>query len=135
MFGNFLTQFGLDFPFQTLDAQGGLFAPNAPTENQQPLGAAAPGGAGTGLNMTQPATNAVQAPPGATGGGATPPKMTDPGQAGLPQANAAPTPSPLASPLAPGGGSSFGQPQNQLLPDPAPAAGVGSQFNGMKQNG
>ncbi len=129
MFGNFLEQFGLSFPLQTLDAQGGLFAASAPQpdgQNGMPLGGSAPGGAGTGLNIAGP----VAHDPGpATPGQITPPKMTDPGQAGLPQQPAAP--SPLASPLAPGAGSGFGQPQNQ--PDnPAPAAGVGNQFTNGK---
>ena len=127
MFGDFMKQFNLDFPFTALDAQGGLFGANAPQEGQPPLGGpAAPGGAGTGLNISTPAPASAPGPAGP--GTITPPKMTDPGQAGLPQQQQ-PQQSPLASPLAPGGGAGFGQLQPQPQPDPAPAAGVGNQFN------
>jgi hypothetical protein len=130
MFGNFLDQFGLNFQLPDANAQGGLFGPDAQQPAQQPPGAPpAPGGAGTGLNMTQPVTGAAQAPPGVTapGGGNNVQPVTGPQQQ-------PPQPSPLASPLAPGGGSSFGQPQNQQ-PDPAPAAGVGSQFGNNGKTG
>jgi hypothetical protein len=122
MFGNFLTQFGLDFPFQTVDSQGGLFGAVAPTDAQAPAPATAPGSEIT--------------PPPAAGAGKAPPSVTAPPSGGNnlqpvapPAATAPPAPSPLASPLAPGGGSGFqGQPQN----DPAPAAGVGNQFTNGK---
>jgi len=123
MFGDFLQTFGLDFPLQQTDAQGGLLGFNAPLGGQPSMGTpAAPGGAGTGLNMEQPVTGAAKAPPPgviAPGGGNNVQPVT------APQAPA--SPSPLASPLAAGG---FGQPQNQ--PDPAPAAGVGNQFTNGK---
>lgn len=131
MFGDFLSQFGLDFSLQTDNSQSGLFGPNAPTEGQQPLGTSlAPGGAGTGLNMTQPVTGGIQTPPGVTapGGGNNVQPVT------APQGPAPGGPSPLASPLALGGGAGFGQPQNQQ-PDPAPAAGVGSQFGNNGKTG
>ena len=126
MFGNFLQTFGLDFQLPDMNPQGGLFGPDAaqpPAFGTPP----APGGAGTGLSMAPPATGgpapgAAQAPPGAIA--APPPAATNPG-AGSSQAPPGAT-SPLASPLAPGAGTGF---QNQT-PDPAPAAGVGSQFNG-----
>src|SRR6202044_2463969 len=122
MFGDFLQTFGLDFPLQAADAQGGLFGLNAPTGGQPSSGSTppAPGGAGTGLNMAQPVTGGgAKAPPGVTAPGNNMQPVT------APQAPPATSPSPLASPLAAG---SFGQPQNQTVPDnPAPAAGVGSQ--------
>jgi hypothetical protein len=121
MFGDFLQTFGLDFPLQAADAQGGLFGLNAPTGGQPSSGSTppAPGGAGTGLNMTQPVTG---------GGAKAPPGVTAPGNNMQPVAapQAATSPSPLASPLAAG---SFGQPQNQA-DNSAPAAGVGNQFSG-----
>ena len=135
MFGSFMQNFGLDFPLQAADAQGGLFGPNTPTPDATLGGPAAPGGAGTGLNVSPPASTAVKAPPGITGGagnitpplgGGGQPQPTSPASFAAPQAAA---PSPLGSPLAPGAGSGF---QNQPAPDPAPAAGVGSQF---KQQG
>ena len=165
MFGNFLSNFGLDFQLPQANAQGGLFGSDAPVEGQPPLGGpAAPGGAGTGLNVSPPASTAAKAPPGITGGAGN---MAAPGSGGSPasfsqrfprgawdpqgqgpsidqafsnvnteyplgnalrQQQPAP-PSPLGSPFAPGAGSGF---QNQPAPDPAPAAGVGSQF---KQQG
>jgi hypothetical protein len=127
MFGDFLQNFNLQFPLQGADAQGGLFGQNAPTQDQPPLGGpAAPGGAGTGLNMAQPASGAGKAPPSVT---APPSGGNNLQPVAPPAATAPPAPSPLASPLAPGGGSGFqGQPQN----DPAPAAGVGNQFTNGK---
>jgi hypothetical protein len=126
VFGNFLQTFGLDFPLQAADAQGGLLGFNAPVAGDPSMGTAPPpGGAGTGLSMAPPATGgpgAAQAPPGVIA--APPPAATNPG-AGSSQAPPGAT-SPLASPLAPGAGTGF---QNQT-PDPAPAAGVGNQFNG-----
>jgi hypothetical protein len=125
MFGNFLQQFSLDFPLQSADAQGGMFGLNAPVAGDPSAGTTppAPGGAGTGLNMAQPASGAAKAPPSVT---APPSGGNNLQPVAPPAATAPPAPSPLASPLAPGGGSGFqGQPQN----DPAPAAGVGSQFN------
>ena len=129
MFGDFLKTFGLDFQLPDQSPETGLFGSNAPQSGQPPLGGpAAPGGAGTGLNMAQPVTGGIQAPPGATapGGG----NNVQPATASQPQQP--PQPSPLASPLAPGGGAGFGQPQNQPQPDPAPAAGVGNQFSNGK---
>jgi hypothetical protein len=134
MFGNFLQNFGLDFPLQSADAQGGLFGPNAPTPDATLGGPAAPGGAGMGLDVSPPASSAVKAPPGITGGagamtpppGGNQPQPTSPASFGAP--GQAP-PSPLASPLAPGAGSGLNQP----VVDPAPAAGIGSQFSGGQQ--
>jgi hypothetical protein len=77
MFGDFLSNFGLNFP---VDVNGGLF-PQAPT-------AAAPPQSGVGT-------------PGATG--TSTPAPTGSPAAGVGQAGAATTsPSPLASPLSPG---------------------------------
>jgi hypothetical protein len=100
-----------------------MFGLNAPVTGDPSMGTAppVPGGAGIGLNMTQPVTG---------GGAKAPPGVTPPGNnmqpVTAPQAPPATSPSPLASPLAAG---SFGQPQNQT-DNPAPAAGVGSQFSG-----
>ena len=136
MFGNFLEQFGLNFQLPDQSPDSGLLGASAPQQGQPPLGGpAAPGGAGTGLNVSPPASTAAKAPPGITGGagnitpppgGGGQPQPTSPASFAAPQAAA---PSPLGSPLAPGGGSGF---QNQPASDPAPAAGVGSQF---KQQG
>ena len=98
MFGNFMQNFGLDFPLQQADAQGGLFGPNAPTPDATLGGPAAPGGAGTGLNMHPPASTTAPAP---AGGISAPPATANAAGAtgGQP---AAPAPSPLASPMAAG---------------------------------
>ena len=124
MFGDFLQQFGLNFPLQSADVQGGLFGLNAPVPGDPsvgtaPLAPAAGGGKGSPAIGNPAAALPDQAI--ATPTAPTPAKMTDP---------AAPQPaqqSPLASPLAPGGG---GFSQNQPQDNPAPAAGVGSQFVG-----
>jgi hypothetical protein len=127
MFGSFLDQFGLNFQLPDQSVQSGLFGANAPQQGQPPLGGpAAPGGAGTGLNMLQPSSGAAKAPPGATAPGTItpPPAATNPGAGSAQAPPGVTTSSPLGSPLAPGAETGF---QNQA-PDPAPAAGVGNQF-------
>jgi hypothetical protein len=107
MFGsNFTANFGIpEFPFQGTDAQGGLFAPNAP-----------------GQDMSQNAAPGPAAPMG----GITPAI----GQPTAPQSATPAAPSPLAGgPLSPGGAA----PQQPAAPDggmmtPPPAAGIGSPF-------
>lgn len=124
MFGNFLQTFGLDFPLQQADAQGGLLGLNAPVQGDPSMGTtplpspmAAPGSGG----------GAAKAPP-TIAAGATPPPAATPQQPQQPQQ------SPLASPLAPGqsqlAAPVFGG--NDPAQAPAPAAGVGSQFSGGK---
>ena len=131
MFGNFMQNFGLDFPLQQADAQGGLFGANAPQAGEPPLGGpAAPGGAGTGLNMTAPATGG---PPPGPGGPLAAPGVITPPAATNPAGSGSAAPSPLASPLAPGGGASALQQPPPPADNPAPAAGVGSQFSGGQQ--
>lgn len=103
MFGDFFQNFGLNFPFQGADPQGGLFGQNAPAPDQAGLGGpATPTGAGQG----QPP---ISAPAAGTGPAS-------------PLAN----PSPLAPP------NSFSPPKPANQPPnvtaPAPAAGVGSLF-------
>jgi hypothetical protein len=128
MFGNFLQNFGLDFQLPDQNPQSGLFGSNAPQAGELPLGGpAAPGGAGTGLNMHPPASNATPSPAGIIN---PPPAATNPAGNGAAQ----PSPSPLASPLAQGQTNGAGLLQLPPTDNPAPAAGVGSQFNGMKQN-
>lgn len=115
MFGDFLQQFGLNFPLQAADVQGGLFGLNAPVPGDPSVGTAPPpmaapgggvGGAKAPLGANASAALPVTAPPPAT-------------------AQQQPQQSPLASPLAPGQGQLGGLSQNE----PAPAAGVGSQFS------
>lgn len=123
MFGDFLQQFGLNF---SVDPQGGLFAPAGPPDQPgNALAPPAPGGPGGGLNMAAPGGGSAKAPPGVT---APPGTITpSPAPATAPQPATA-VPSPLASPLALGGGGANGTlapPQNEPA---APAAGVGSQF-------
>jgi hypothetical protein len=129
MFGNFLEQFGLNFQLQDQNAQGGLFGTDIPQTAQQPPAAGvAAGNAGT--------TGLSSAPPP---GVAPPPGAAPPGFIGAPNSTnpaalsgQSPTaPSPLANPLAPGGmgGAFLGQTQPPPTTDPAPAAGVGNQFN------
>jgi hypothetical protein len=98
MFGNFAENFGLNFPLQGADVQGGMFGQNAPAPE---TGGASQGG--------------LPAP--------TPPPAAAPA-AGMAAPSAAPQSSPLASPLGPGQQQ---QPQPSL-PDQAaaPAVGVGS---------
>ena len=125
-----MANFGLDFPLQQADAQGGLFGANAPQAGEPPLGGpAAPGGAGTGLNMTPPVTGGPAPGPGVAQGA---PGVITPTAATNTAAPGAAAPSPLASPLAPGGGASALQ-QPPPADNPAPAAGVGSQFSGGQQ--
>ena len=113
VFGNFMDNFGLSFPLQQADAQGGLLGPNTPTPDATLGGPAAPGGAGTGLNVSPPASTAAQAPPGITGGagnitppsgGGGQPQPTSPASFAAPQAAAPWIP---RQPLALGGGSGF----------------------------
>lgn len=118
MFGDFLQQFGLNFPLQAADVQGGLFGLNAPVPGDPSVGTAPPPMAASagdvGGAKTPPATAATAAPPVS----ASPPPAAPQQQ---------PQSSPLASPLAPGQ-SQLGPLQNEA----APAAGVGSQFIGGK---
>lgn len=118
MFGDFLQQFGLDFQLSDPATQVGLLGlntlqPTQPSVGTAPPPMAAPAG-DVGGAKTPPATAATAAPPAS----ASPPPAAPQQQ---------PQSSPLASPLAPG--------QSQLGPlqnEPAPAAGVGSQFIGGK---
>lgn len=109
MFGDFSSQFGLQFPFLGMDPQGGMLGQNAPVSPE--VGSQQLGQQGTGGTGAPPAP-ALQGSPTA-------------GVGGLPSAPTAP--SPLANPLAPGQtlqGPAAGVEQGP----PAPAAGVGSQF-------
>jgi hypothetical protein len=118
VFGDFLSQFGLNFSLQDQNAQGGLFGSDVPqTQQQSPLGApAASGGAPAGIGTPNIASAAA---PGAISGPSASPNPTAVG-------GQSPTaPSPFASPLAPGGGAGISDQYNS-----APAAGVGSQFSG-----
>ena len=118
MFGSFLENFGLNaFPWDSLDAQGGLFGQNAP---QTPLIGSQPSG-------TAPAHGPTPTMPLPTGGGPAP--------QGGPPGSPASSPmspgggSPLANPAQPGGPGAPNSPQTQAQPQPtAPAAGVGSPF-------
>ena len=109
MFGaDYMKQFGLEFPMQGIDAQGGLLAPNAPVAPE--IGSQSLGG------TTTPAAPAMAAPQtgtagagGAGGGGAATPTP--------------PAASPLGSPLALGGNPMGEAPDNAPT---APAAGMGS---------
>ena len=107
MFGaDYMQQFGLNFPLQTIDSQGGLLGPNAPTTPE--IGSQSLGGTPTAPTMAAPQAN----PPGP----------------GAPSAAGATTPtppaaSPLGSPLAPGGNPMGETPDNAPT---APAAGMGS---------
>ena len=106
MFGsNFMANFGIpEFPYQGADAQGGMFAANAPVPGQPPSQNAAP-------SPGQPASN-----PGAPA----------PSPAATPALG---QPSPLAGgPLAPGGGQSQAPPSTPEIGGSAPAAGIGSPF-------
>ena len=96
MFGNFAQNFGLNFPLQGADVQGGMFGQNAPAPD--------PGAQG-GLPAPAPQPNAGPA-------------------AGMAAPSAGPQPSPLASPLGPGQ-QQQPQPSlpDQAA---APAVGVGS---------
>jgi hypothetical protein len=110
MFGDYNQTFGLSFPLQQADAQGGLFAPNAPV-GQSSLGdpaapAAAPADPSLGADVVAARSSIGGSP-----------------AAGTPQPAPA-QPSPLTSPLSLGGG----QPSPQQSETTAPAAGVGSQF-------
>jgi hypothetical protein len=122
MFGDFLQNFGLNaFPWDSLDAQGGLFGQNAP---QTPL-------IGSQNAGTAPAPGSGPAAPG--GGNNIQPVAAPQGS---------PPASPAASPMSPGGGSPLGNPgatgapatPNSAPPQPAaPAAGVGSPFGNPLQ--
>lgn len=102
MFGDFAKNFGLDFPFQGADPQGGLFGANTGPAIQDSTGGAAPAGPVAG----PPAAQAPAA--GAMGSQIT-------------------NPTPLAGPLSPGQPQA---PQTQNLSEMqgAPAAGVNSPF-------
>lgn len=114
MFGsNFTANFGIpDFPFQGVDAQGGMFAPNTAMPGQNPSQNAAPA---IGQPMTNPAAS-----PGAVGGAAPP---------------AAPSPF-AGGPLSPGGGvppsaatpGAIHTSDNTIEQTAPPAAGIGSPF-------
>ena len=110
MFGNFLQNFGLNaFPWDSLDAQGGLFGQNAPQTpliGSQNAGTATPGGGGT-------APVPEGSPPVSPG-----PSPMSP--SGL---------SPLASPAQP---APPGTPNPAGTEPTAPAAGVGSPFGAPK---
>lgn len=119
MLGDFLQNFGIpSFPFEGVDPQGGLLAPNVPGD---------PGAAGQMPGSQPPA---AQTPPQAmlTGNPGGQPA------AGQPPAPAGP--SPLGSPLtlgnaspASGVASTLGAPSgNPAQSSDAPAAGVGSPF-------
>ncbi len=127
MFGDFFQNFGLNFPMQGADPQGGLFGDDAPVVGQPPLGGpAAPGGAGTG--RTGPNTVAPTGP--ALPGSIEAPLVSqNAAGAGSPAPAPSPTPSPFASPLAPGQ-SPPAQPQPPQG-DSAPAAGINSQFRNL----
>lgn len=103
-----MQQFGLNFPLQTIDPQGGMLGPNAPTTPE--VGSQSLGGTGA------PTMAAPQAPQG------TPPAAPSAAAATTPSP---PASSPLGSPLAPGGAGLSGQPTPDSGPT-APAAGVGS---------
>lgn len=105
MFGDFMQQFGLQFPFQTVDTQGGMLGQNTPQGPQ--LGSTFPG---TGTAAAPATPPAPQASPAAGVGGPSPPPTA---------------PSPLASPLSPGQAQ---LPMPAAPEQSAPAAGVGSQF-------
>ena len=110
MFGSdYMKQFGLEFPMQNLDPQGGLFAPNAPTHPEigsQPLGAGE-------RSPAAPAMAAPQAPHAGPAGGLPEVPGLKLGTGGEGER------SPLGSPLALGQGG----PEHT-----APAAGVESPF-------
>lgn len=86
MFGDFMQNFGLQFPFQGTDPAGGLFGQNTPTApGQAPLGGAAqPSGGGA----KQDAPGTVPQPPAAGVQGQQPltpqsplaPQQTSPGE-------------------------------------------------------
>ena len=102
MFGaDYMQQFGLNFPLQTIDSQGGLLGPNAPTTPE--IGSQSLGG-----SLAAPTMAAPQAPAAPTAGAATP---------------TPPAASPLGSPLAPGGNPMGEAPDTAPT---APAAGMGS---------
>lgn len=109
MFGDFLTNFGLNaFPWDTLDAQGGLFGSNTPQSPQigsQSSGFAAPPQAGG-----HPSSGSTVAPQGSPPIGAPSSPLSLGGQ------------SPLALPETGGGGATPIPGQNP------PAAGVNSEF-------
>jgi hypothetical protein len=118
-----MQQFGLDFQVQSQDQQPGLFAGDPlQTQQQPPLGdpaaPAAPGGGAT-AGIGTPNIAAAAAPGVINAPSASPNPAAVGGQSPT-------SPSPLASPL--GSQSPLGPPQNE----PAPAAGVGSQFTGGK---
>lgn len=115
MFGDFYQNFGLNFPLQGADPQGGLLGANSPPGPPQ-SGVGSPEAAGGApLAPTAPAAPAASLSPAAGVGGASP----SPTAAG----------SPLSSPL--GMGQATTAPTNPAEPSPmAPAAGVGSQFGG-----
>lgn len=121
MFGSFDSAFGLsNFPWDSLDPQGGLFGANAP---EAPLIGSQPSG------IAEPQQGAAAPSPGAA---------INPGSVAPPAATAQPGgQSPLASPLArqaspgnPPSGFANPSPPQQNTP-PAPAAGVGSPFGGL----
>lgn len=118
MFGNFMENFGLNgFPWQGLDAQGGLFGSNAP---QAPL-------IGSQSSGTAPVSFAPQ-PAGGPGGVSAAPAGSPAAPQGSPPMAGATSPlslagqSPLAAPAAPGGPAPAIPGQNP------PAAGVKSEF-------
>lgn len=96
MFGNFAANFGLEFPMQGADPQGGMFGPNTPVGPE----AAQPGG-----GLPAPAPQPGSAP-----------------AAGMAAPSAAPQQSPLANPLGPGQ-AQMPMPEQQGI---APAAGMNS---------
>ena len=116
MFGDFMKQFGLSFPWDGVDAQGGLFAQNAP-EIAGNVGSTQMGGSpvAPGAGMAAPGGSPQGAPPAAGIGGPTPlggdrsyaPNLTSP----------LARQSPLAAPQ-----------QGQPSAPAAPAAGVQSPF-------
>lgn len=96
MFGNFLQNFGLNFPFQGADPQGGMLGPNAPDQQQPGPGADQPIAA-------NPASQQQSAPAAASSPLASP---LSPQAA--PAASSAGPAQPQAAPAA-GGGSPLGR--------------------------
>lgn len=114
MFGDFLSNFGLNgFPWQGLDAQGGLFGSNAP---QAPLIGSQSSGTAPVSFAPHPASGA--APPA---GGPVVPQGSPP-IGGTPSPLSMEGQSPFASPSTPGWAAAGVPGQN------APAAGVKSEF-------
>jgi hypothetical protein len=105
MFGSFDEAFGLPFPFQAADTQGGLFGQNAPTQPQ--IGSMTMGAA---EQPAAPATAPAAQPPGPLASPLAPQSPLAP-----PQTGTRPTtpPTPAAGPVAPAAGvdSQFGRPE------------------------